>query len=411
MASIPFALSVSHFINSVGAKAGFAAIIGLALLVLLFFAQMRETAHLRDQAEEAADQVRQLEQRLATLARGMTGSGRAATPDTGSAPAPGATVAPRPAAAGAATASRTASPPYAPVGVGAPALASATRLIPGFDDGPISVRQTGAAAATANGDDRERGRAAAAVMDPPGPPPATAAGGGNGSAGRPAPPAPVGAGRPAQPPSAPATGSAPRGPRTPPPARTNYGPEQTSRWRGLLVGLIALIVVAAIVVVLLLLTGGSSTPSSNTSSSQAISNAPTKHKRPTKHTAAIKPSSVSLVVLNGTSTNQLAHDVSQKLAADGYKVGTPATANDQTHASTIVGYQPGDKADAEIVAKSLGLPASAVSAVDQPSLQVACPGAGACTAQVIVTVGSDLASVASSSSASSAPAAGATTTG
>ena len=411
MASIPFALSVSHFVNSVGAKAGFAAIIGLALLVLLFFAQMRETAHLREQAEEAADHVRQLEQRLATLARGMTGSGRAAAPNETAAPTAGATVAPRPAAAGAAGASRAASPPYAPVGVGAPALASATRLIPGFDDGPISVRHSGAAAATANGGDDEGGRGGAAVMAPPGPPPATAAGGGNGTTNRPASPSPVGAGRPGLPPRPPATGSAPRGPRTPPPSRTNYGPEQPSRWRGLLVGLIALIVVAAIVVVLLLLTGGSSSPSSSTSSSQAISNAPGKHKRSTKRTATVKPSAVSLVVLNGTSTNQLAHDVSQKLAGDGYKVGTPATANDQTHATTIVGYRPGDKAAAEIVAKSLGLPPTAVSAVDQPSLQVACPGAGTCAAQVVVTVGADLDSVASSSSASSAPAAGATTTG
>ena len=45
MASIPFALSVHHFINSVGADAGFAAIIGLAILVLLYFAQARETAN------------------------------------------------------------------------------------------------------------------------------------------------------------------------------------------------------------------------------------------------------------------------------------------------------------------------------------------------------------------------------
>ncbi len=50
MGAIPYALSVTHFVNSVGAKAGFAAIIGLALLVLLFFAQMRETASLRDRA-------------------------------------------------------------------------------------------------------------------------------------------------------------------------------------------------------------------------------------------------------------------------------------------------------------------------------------------------------------------------
>ena len=69
MGSIPFAFSVHHFINSVGADAGFAAIIGLAILVLLYFAQARETASLREQAYESAQRVQQLENRLAQLSR------------------------------------------------------------------------------------------------------------------------------------------------------------------------------------------------------------------------------------------------------------------------------------------------------------------------------------------------------
>ena len=39
---LPFALSPSHFISNVGADAGFAALIGLAILVLLYFAHARE---------------------------------------------------------------------------------------------------------------------------------------------------------------------------------------------------------------------------------------------------------------------------------------------------------------------------------------------------------------------------------
>ena len=69
MANLPLALSVHHFINTVGADAGFAAIIGLAILVLLYFAQARETANLREQAYEAAQRVAQLEARLTSLAR------------------------------------------------------------------------------------------------------------------------------------------------------------------------------------------------------------------------------------------------------------------------------------------------------------------------------------------------------
>ena len=68
MASLPFALSVHHFISSVGADAGFASLIGLALLILLYFAQARETATLRSRADEAGFRVQELETQLADLA-------------------------------------------------------------------------------------------------------------------------------------------------------------------------------------------------------------------------------------------------------------------------------------------------------------------------------------------------------
>ena len=57
MGPIPFAFSVHHFINSVGSDAGFAAIIGLAILVLLYFAQARETSSLREQVYELGQRV------------------------------------------------------------------------------------------------------------------------------------------------------------------------------------------------------------------------------------------------------------------------------------------------------------------------------------------------------------------
>nr|MDQ2897644.1 LytR C-terminal domain-containing protein [Actinomycetota bacterium] len=185
---------------------------------------------------------------------------------------------------------------------------------------------------------------------------------------------------------------------------TNYSAGPRSRLRGLLVALIALAVVAAIVVVLLLLTGGSSSPTAASSSSSKAANAPSAHPR-SHRTAAIKPSSVTVAVLNGTSTNNLAHDVSVKLGAAAYKLGKIATATDQTHTTTLVAYLPGHRAAALIVAKSLGLGAGVVSAADQSSQAVACAQGAACSAQVIVTVGADLNSVASSST-TPAPAAG-----
>src|SRR6185437_14233039 len=69
MASIAYALSIQHFINSVGAKAGFASIIGLALLALMFFTQSRETANLRRRADEAQQQLYQLQLHADHLSR------------------------------------------------------------------------------------------------------------------------------------------------------------------------------------------------------------------------------------------------------------------------------------------------------------------------------------------------------
>ena len=84
MAFISFALSLHNFINKVGADAGFASIIGLALLILLYFAQVRESsdaARARRRGEGARPQ------RAARLPRRSTQAAAAAQP----------TVAPRPA--------------------------------------------------------------------------------------------------------------------------------------------------------------------------------------------------------------------------------------------------------------------------------------------------------------------------
>src|SRR5947209_13082616 len=122
MGSIPLALSIHHFISSVGADAGFASILGLAVLILLYFAQARETASLRAHAQEAAERIQDLEARLRQLGRVQ-----AVPAPTAAVPA---SAGPVPASAGP-TATRTHAPaatptfaaiPIAPAGVGAPAL-------------------------------------------------------------------------------------------------------------------------------------------------------------------------------------------------------------------------------------------------------------------------------------------------
>jgi len=80
MRAIPYALSVHHFINTVGADAGFAAIIGLAIVVLLFFAHARETATLRRRADESEDALHRLELYVDQIARAGVGPATAPAP-------------------------------------------------------------------------------------------------------------------------------------------------------------------------------------------------------------------------------------------------------------------------------------------------------------------------------------------
>jgi hypothetical protein len=143
--------------------------------------------------------------------------------------------------------------------------------------------------------------------------------------------------------------------------------------------------------------------------SSAISNAPGASHHRKARAVALKPPQVTVAVLNGTSTSNLAHDVSLKLSGAGYKPGTIATATDQTQTATTVGYMPGQRRAALIVARSLNLGSTAIVPVTAANRAVACPQTS-CTALVVVTVGSDLAADATSSSAAPSSAASSTTT-
>src|SRR5215469_221294 len=152
MDSLPFALSVHHFVSSVGADAGFAAFIAVAILVLLYFAHARETATLRARADEASLRVEELEAQVAQLNDQVGAlppeiSVRAASPRAAAAygGVPGQVVAGVPAVVGAG-----ALLPAAPAGMAAPALAAATRLIPD-PDGLVREPAPATAAGGSNG--------------------------------------------------------------------------------------------------------------------------------------------------------------------------------------------------------------------------------------------------------------------
>jgi hypothetical protein len=144
-----------------------------------------------------------------------------------------------------------------------------------------------------------------------------------------------------------------------------------------------------VVVALLHFTSSGGSPNSTRAS--ATSNTPTTSSARRKRSAAVTPSAVTVSVLNGTANNGLAGRISTRLSGAGYKQGKVATASDQTRTATVVAYMPGHKREALAVANSLKLGPASVQPVDPSTLAVACPTSTACTAQVVVTVGTDLA--------------------
>jgi hypothetical protein len=154
---------------------------------------------------------------------------------------------------------------------------------------------------------------------------------------------------------------------------------------------LALLVVAGAVAALLIVTSGNGTSTSTTSSSR--STPPTGARSgAARRAAAFNPAKVTVAVLNGTASPGLAGRTSGRLHAAGYKPGTVATATDQTETTTVVAYLPGYRTDAMHVAAALKRPATAVQPISQAAQAVACPPPAACTANVVVTVGADLAS-------------------
>jgi hypothetical protein len=157
--------------------------------------------------------------------------------------------------------------------------------------------------------------------------------------------------------------------------------------------IVTALLLVGVVAALLIATSGSGNPSRAISRSTPTSNATVPHN--TKPAPPpFNPSTVSVTVLNGTATSGLARRVAAKLTGIGYKQGAiPQTAADQTHTATVVAFMPGHQPDAVQVAKALKLSTAAVQPVDQAARTLACPQSTACSTTVVVTVGSDLATI------------------
>jgi hypothetical protein len=427
MTAVLAAFSLQGKIEQYGAYAGVAAVFGLGVLSLLYFAQAREVKRLREWAGRAPERAAELEARVTADAQ------RRVTP------AP--PVAPRPTAP-ATPAAQQAGPPPTP-GVAAPATvaAAATATTVAKPGATTPQNGTGSNAAVPppgtevkpgedakdgeakDGDDKQPDEAgakpAAAEPKPFGPQPkptetadkppvpaatvaagAAAAAGAAGAAspsaaaGTPGPApattpsaAPPPAGRPA--PLRAPTPSASLPPRTPAGARTRTDAgDGRSRGRlaaivGAAVGVIAVLAVAGI----LIFGGGGDEPAPkpNTVAQPTTDTSASGSSTPSKAPAKLNRKAVPLAVLNGTTVTGLARGAADKLTAKGYNepnVVTNDTTNQQ-RPTTLVYYEGKAHAAALDVAKILGVPTSQVKPMDANARALAD------RAQVAVFVGGD----------------------
>jgi hypothetical protein len=418
MTAVIAAFSLQHEIEHYGAYAGIAAVFGLGILSLLYFAQAREVKRLREWAGRAPERAAELEARV--------------TADAQRRVAPAAAPAPRPTAPATPAAQQGAAPP-AP-GIAAPATAAAaaagatatTVAKPGT---PAPQNGTGSGAAVPpptapgtegkpDGDKPEDGEAKKPDADgdtpagdepkpfgpqpkpaepeakPPVPavtaaaaaPAAAAAAAAPGSG----PPSPAGpAARPAAPLRAPVP-SASIPPRTPAGARARTDADDgrsPGRVAAIVGGVLGVIAVLAVAGILIFGGGGDKpAPKPNTVAQPAAgdTNAANGSATP-KAPAKVNRKAVPLAVLNGTTVTGLARGAADKLTAKGYNepnVVTNDTTNQQ-RPTTQIFYEAKARAAALDVAKILGVPAAQVKAMDANARALAD------RAQVAVFVGGD----------------------
>jgi hypothetical protein len=128
------------------------------------------------------------------------------------------------------------------------------------------------------------------------------------------------------------------------------------------------------------LKGGGSASTATQSSTSGETQPSSSHT--SSHAPASNPADTAVVVLNGTSTTGLAHHLAADLQQSGYtRAVASAGVPPGTHATTVVEYTSGHRADAQAVAKVLDV--MQVQAIDGTIASLA----GSAT--VVVLAGAD----------------------
>jgi hypothetical protein len=369
-----------EIVQEIGAAAGLAAVVGLAVLSALYFSQARDVKRLREWAGRAPERAETAAAPVPGRVVATPQAPKPATPSPPAAPTGPPTVPGRPAvpaaaaAVGAGPATATQSPPAAAAAAteaakaGGPATpagnaAQAADAKPAVedakpDDGASAKEAEGekpadGAEKPADGDAKPpatEATAAAPTASPPTSPPVPA---------RPVPTPP--ASRPASPPT-----PSPRAPLRPsvssrpsPQSTQIIRPSAEPWYRRIGTRYVALVLVGLVVLgggaaygVSQLAGGDSGNDSSDASLNGNDSDGGASKP---KHKAAVNPASVTVAVLNGTTVPGLAATLSDQIGAAGFKIGTITNFSDQQLAESVVQYAPGHAAEARAVSRRVGI--------------------------------------------------------
>lgn len=398
-----------EIVQDIGAYAGLASVLGLAVLSVLYFSQARDVKRLREWAGRAPERATDLSQPI-TAAR-IAAQPQAKTPQPAQpartqpvrpgAPAVPAAAGARPAASGAPAATAAAK------GAKAPANAAAGQASP--QSGNAAAGETAPAPAGAGAAGAQAGATAPAPAKPDTAPGegGQAPGGGEGAPGlgsRPAAPSPAAPARPGQP-AAPAQGSpsgaskAPAAPQTAAPATAAGGrppgaaPAQSrtapSRpvsqptavispprepWhqrllgstRNLVLAIAGVLVLGAGVAFALTQLSGEDSPATPSGQSgrpaaeegDVGGDEQQAGNRGGRNRPAIDPAGVTVAVLNGTTVPGLAQKLGDEVTNMGFNLGTVANSQDdegQQRAESVILYANGHERDALVVSRRLDI--------------------------------------------------------
>ncbi len=435
------AATVSDRIEQYGAWAGFAAVLGLGVLALLYTAQAREVKRLREWAGRAPERAAEDEARVSAEAQrrvvaqpiqprpaaepatpaaqaaagaAPTGTPAPATPggngqQTATGAKPGDAVKPGEAAKPGAPA------PAAPGAAGAkPEEASkpsdaakpADAAKPDDDDAKPDAAKPGeaakpgvpapaaaVAAAAKPGEAAKPGAAPKPALPSPAPAAAAAKDAASGVAATGAPP-PATVDQPTQitappvpagsPPAQPLRASRPSAtpPRRTPPRGPGAGGDSPLRSSaGIVIGLVLLIVVGIVIATALF--GGDDEPQ-RANSIRPPAPEVTTPDGTTTTASPLRRGDITVAVLNGTTTTGLARGVANRIERAGFKIGQVTNAVDQSRSATIVQFSGGQRQAALEVARLIGVGTDAVQALDRGTRLHAGP-----EALVVATVGAD----------------------